>query len=270
METSIIGTAQGPAFVRIKGSGPRIIVFHGGPGFDHQYLFEPLEFLAERRTLIFYDQPGCGQTPPPAHGPTPEHTFQHARCVIDEFSQGHQIGVIAHSWGALVFLASLALRSDSASVPQFSEGLLINPTPVTRANYEIARRNFISRLPFAVRFKVLWSALTRANGSEVMDLLLPYYSDGKRCYAPGVCPMNIATYKTMNRQLQDFDYSESLKHVARIAIARGAKDFTATDEIKELINSGSSYYELPATGHFPFFDSPDGFREIAEKVFPAS
>ena len=59
---------EGPTFVKAVGTGPPILVVHGGPGFDHTYLVEPLAFLTDRRTLVFYDQPGCGQTPAPQGG----------------------------------------------------------------------------------------------------------------------------------------------------------------------------------------------------------
>src|SRR5436190_5667379 len=36
-----------------------LLCLHGGPGFTHYYL-EPLEALADRRRVIFYDQLGCG------------------------------------------------------------------------------------------------------------------------------------------------------------------------------------------------------------------
>ena len=48
--------------------GTPLLCLHGGPGFTHYYL-EPLEALADRRQVIFYDQLGCGQLGPSR--PTP-------------------------------------------------------------------------------------------------------------------------------------------------------------------------------------------------------
>ena len=45
------------------GSAP-LLCLHGGPGFTHYYL-EPLEALADRRRVIFYDQLGCGRSDRP-------------------------------------------------------------------------------------------------------------------------------------------------------------------------------------------------------------
>ena len=50
-----VGTASGRA---------PVLCLHGGPGFTHYYL-EPLEALADRRQVIFYDQLGCGNSDRP-------------------------------------------------------------------------------------------------------------------------------------------------------------------------------------------------------------
>jgi proline-specific peptidase len=44
--------------------GTPLLCLHGGPGFTHYYL-EPLEALADRRQVIFYDQLGCGRSDRP-------------------------------------------------------------------------------------------------------------------------------------------------------------------------------------------------------------
>jgi proline iminopeptidase len=41
--------------------GTPLLCLHGGPGFTHYYL-EPLEALADRRQVVFYDQLGCGRS----------------------------------------------------------------------------------------------------------------------------------------------------------------------------------------------------------------
>jgi proline-specific peptidase len=47
-----------------EGGGTPLLCLHGGPGFTHYYL-EPLEALADRRQVIFYDQLGCGRSDRP-------------------------------------------------------------------------------------------------------------------------------------------------------------------------------------------------------------
>jgi proline-specific peptidase len=47
-----------------SGNRAPLLCLHGGPGFTHYYL-EPLEALADRRQVIFYDQLGCGRSERP-------------------------------------------------------------------------------------------------------------------------------------------------------------------------------------------------------------
>jgi proline iminopeptidase len=49
-------------FTREIGSGPPIIVVHGGPDFDHAYLLPELDRLAGRARLVYYDQRGRGRS----------------------------------------------------------------------------------------------------------------------------------------------------------------------------------------------------------------
>jgi proline iminopeptidase len=50
-------------YYRIAGSGPdTLVVLHGGPGLNFDYLAPDLEPLAESHTLIFYDQRGSARS----------------------------------------------------------------------------------------------------------------------------------------------------------------------------------------------------------------
>jgi proline-specific peptidase len=51
-------------FRSVGDGGTPLLCLHGGPGFTHYYL-EPLEALAARRRVIFYDQLGCGRSDRP-------------------------------------------------------------------------------------------------------------------------------------------------------------------------------------------------------------
>src|SRR2546421_10367884 len=48
---------------RRVGSGPLVVVLHGGPGAHHDYLLPQYDLLANRRELFYYDQRGGGQSP---------------------------------------------------------------------------------------------------------------------------------------------------------------------------------------------------------------
>lgn len=49
-------------FYEVVGSGEPIVVVHGGPGLDHEYLQPGLDALGTRNTLVYYDQRGTGRS----------------------------------------------------------------------------------------------------------------------------------------------------------------------------------------------------------------
>ena len=64
-EEGFIEVPGGRVWYRSVGEGGTpLLCLHGGPGFTHYYL-EPLEALADRRQVIFYDQLGCGRSDRP-------------------------------------------------------------------------------------------------------------------------------------------------------------------------------------------------------------
>jgi proline-specific peptidase len=64
-EEGFIEVPGGRVWYRSVGEGGTpLLCLHGGPGFTHYYL-EPLEALADRRRVIFYDQLGCGRSDRP-------------------------------------------------------------------------------------------------------------------------------------------------------------------------------------------------------------
>src|SRR6185295_12951225 len=139
--------ADGAAtFVRSVGKGPPVLVLHGGPGFDHAYLYGPLATLASRRRLIFYDQSGSGRTPPAAGGAILPEMIRQAQAMlrlVAEAEQG-QFGVIAHSWGALV-LAGAYADAGADKPPAPGEGALINPVALTRPEWDVAFHRLLAR-----------------------------------------------------------------------------------------------------------------------------
>src|ERR671921_1921560 len=50
-------------FERRIGSGPPVLVLHGGPGAHHDYLLPGFDALSNRRELLYYDQRGGGRSP---------------------------------------------------------------------------------------------------------------------------------------------------------------------------------------------------------------
>jgi proline iminopeptidase len=135
-----------------------LLCLHGGPGFTHYYL-EPLEALADRRRVIFYDQLGCGRSdrPEDARLWTVERAVAELGILRRALAQG-PIHLLGHSWGSMLavdyalanpdHLVSLVLASPAISMPRWVADL----------------RAYRDRLPPPVR-----EALTRHETAGTTD-----------------------------------------------------------------------------------------------------
>lgn len=100
-----IKTKNGKIWYKIVGKENNsipLIVVHGGPGAPHFYL-EPLEDLAEKRQVIFYDQLDCGNSERVGKKEnwTPDYYVKELENVIKSLNikKYHLLG---QSWGAVL------------------------------------------------------------------------------------------------------------------------------------------------------------------------
>jgi proline iminopeptidase len=119
-------------FYRVMGhAADTIIAIHGGPGMDHESIANDFAVLAERHTVIFYDQRGGGRSTLPAD----TMTLVAARQVqdLDELRQHfklQRVTLVAHSYGPLL-AASYAI-AHPANVKRM---VFFGPVPPRRGNF---------------------------------------------------------------------------------------------------------------------------------------
>lgn len=253
-------------FVNVIGEGPPVFVVHGGPGFSHEYLVKPLSRLAQRRQLIFYDQPGCGQTTWPGETLSPSLTFSHFRSLTQTLTGASEIEILAHSWGALVVIGSLASDAQH-SLPEISGGLFINPVAIDSANFELARLNLLSRIPEPILLEMGKAAASDGPGEEIMELILPYYYASAKARPKVPFALNKGTYLSVNAQLTDFDFSDQVNRLGNVSIVLGEQDFTTQQHIEVMIEAARRFYLLKSTGHFPFDEIPAEFERVLGQIF---
>ena len=262
----MVDTAEGQTYVRIVGQGPPVFIVHGGPGFDHSYLYDRLSFLADRRTLIFYDQPGCGKTPEHPAGASLGVTAKHFCALLNSLNMDESYGLIAHSWGSLVVAAAFA-EPDTVKPISPTEGMLINPVPLTREGYETCRQNQLSRIPQEILVQAQGMMQSGKSGTDVMSLLLPFYGKNPEHLAGVTMPFRYDTYIAADGALGDFDFRNQSTVFKNMTLIRGECDFTTSDLIEEICETASTVSTIPSVGHFPFIEDADKFRASALRVF---
>ena len=126
-------------FTRDIGDGTPIVVVHGGPDFDHEYLLPDMDRLADRFHLVYYDQRGRGRS---FTGRQPDVTMETEVGDLDRVREqfgSESIVVIGHSWGGL-----LAMEYAIRHPQRVSHLILMNTAPPSRAG-AVALRDELAR-----------------------------------------------------------------------------------------------------------------------------
>lgn len=109
------------------GEGPPVIVLHGGPDFDHNYLLPELDGLAGSLRLIYYDQRGRGRS---ADGVAPGDVTIESEMEDLDGIRSHigleRAAVLGHSWGGL-----LAMEYATRHPERVSHLILMNTAPAS-------------------------------------------------------------------------------------------------------------------------------------------
>ncbi len=124
-------------FYEVVGAGEPIIVVHGGPGLDHNYLQPGLDALATRNTLVHYDQRGTGRSV--ANLDSVAINLDAFVGDIDALRQAlgyERVSVLGHSWGALLALEYAARHPETTRAL-----ILMNPVePGARFRDQVEER----------------------------------------------------------------------------------------------------------------------------------
>ena len=140
LRDGFVGSGALRLYVRDVGNGLPIVVLHGGPDFDHEYLLPEMDGLAESFHLVYYDQRGrgrsfSGQQP---DGVTMATEVDDLDRIRDSFGF-ESVVLLGHSWGGLLAM-EYAIRHPG----RVSHLILMNPAPASRAD-ALAFRNDLAR-----------------------------------------------------------------------------------------------------------------------------
>jgi proline iminopeptidase len=265
-------------FTRRVGSGPLVVVLHGGPGAHHDYLLPQYDLLAKRRSLLYYDQRGGGQSPVPRD--TPLGWREH---VADLHELRGQLGLerltlCGYSWGGL--LAILYVLEHPANVERMA---LVSPASVTveyrrQFEAEFARRMAapeIQREREALRASGLRERDPATYQSRAFELSVAgYFRDFHDAKNLTPFRVNARTQQAVWDSLGEYDLRPRLRdHVSRFPlpvsrVIHGTFDpipIAGSRELAELIHA--DLVELPV-GHCPHVESTAPFVKALDEFLP--
>jgi proline iminopeptidase len=263
-------------FERRTGSGPPVVVLHGGPGAHHDYLLPGFDALARNRELIYYDQRGGGQSPVPRETPV---GWKEQVADLEELRRQwglETLTIVGYSWGGL--LAQLYTTEFSQSVGQLA---LVSPAPAWREmRLEFERRFAERNLAPALqqqRAELRASGLREQNPAEyaqrVFELsVAPYFYDPAR--ARDLTPFRVTgrTQQEVWSSLGDYDLRPTLAGLDIPAIVvQGEDDLIpqeSTRTVARLLKA--KLHLLPRCGHVPYIEAHEEFVRLLDGFLAGS
>ena len=273
-ETSIRSIRGISIFERRVGDGPEVVVLHGGPGAQHDYLLPGFDGLAARRALIYYDQRGGGRSPVPRDVRVGWREQVADLEALREAWGMELLTLAGYSWGGLLALlyalehpARVARLALVSSAPAWSEArqeferrfAARSNTPELRAARQVLRESGLRERDPAAYARRLFELAVAG-----------YFHDPDR--APELTPFRITdrTQKEVWSSLGEYDIRAGLRALRIPAVVLHGEDDPIPLESARVTAQclGAELHVLEACGHVPYVESFDAFVRVLDGFLP--
>jgi proline iminopeptidase len=274
-ETRLTRSVRGvEIFERRVGTGPPVVVLHGGPGAHHDYLLPGFDALAGARELIYYDQRGGGRSPVGRDVPVGwrEHVADLEELRITW--KLDRLSLCGYSWGGLLAMLYAIVHPDNVE-----RLALVSPAPSWRA----------ARIEFEARFRARSATpeieaerrALRASGLRERDLaayqrrlfelaVAGYFHDPS--LVSELTPFRITerTQREVWESLGDYDIRPALRQLRLPAlVVHGDDDPIPVESARETAKCLSAEWRLLRNcGHVPHVEAFDQFVEALDNFLP--
>ncbi len=265
-------------FDRRVGTGPLVVVLHGGPGAHHDYLLPQYDRLATGRELLYYDQRGGGRSPVPRE--TPVGWQEHVADL--EAIRGalalERLTLCGYSWGGL--LALLYYVEHPERVERLALVSPASPTAAYRRQFEeeFARRMAAPDVVAereALRASELRERDPEAYRKRAFELSVAgYFRDFRDARRLTPFRVTARTQDLVWASLGDYDLRPRIRETAsRIPhppsrIVHGTYDpipIQGSREVAEILRA--DFVELPV-GHCPHVEATEEFVAALDGFLP--
>lgn len=265
-------------FYRVVGRGQdTVIAIHGGPGVDLESIAGDFAPLAERHTVIFYDQRGAGRSDLPKD--TTRLTAQRQVDDLDAVRRHfglERVTLVAHSYGPLL-AASYAIAHPEA----VRRMVFFGPVPPRRGNFwqrfgaSMAERldsGARSRLADATRrltdpnadtrqaCRDYWAVAMRPRLAEPDRTLPLIRSDLCASNPAGIRYGLTVTNRVVMASYGDWDLRPRLRTLAvPTLVVHGEAESIPMDLVEEWVTSlpHARLVRVPKAAHFTYAERPD-------------
>jgi proline iminopeptidase len=248
-------------------NAPKLLVLHGGPGADHQYLLPQMLHLGDQYDLLFYDQRGGGRSKSDARIPITWRTHvDDLAQVVREFGLD-PLSIVGYSWGAMLGLLYAIEQTGDPELQAPHRMALINPAPLTRQfrrqfETEFARRQAspeIQKLRDDLAASGLRERDPEAYRQRAFELgVAGYFFDPHK--AIDLTPFRVVgrIQQSVWESLGDFDLIPDLEGIGIPSIViHGRDDPIPLASSSEAARSlGTTLVVLDECGHVPYVEQP--------------
>ena len=258
---------------RRAGTGPPVLLLHGGPGLGFDYLRDLADELAEESDVAWYQQ--RGQEPSAAEGPyTVAADVEDARRVLDALNW-QQAYVVGHSWGG-----HLALHVAEAMPERLLGVLAVDPLgSVGDGRWPEFDEEIFRRTPEAVRARAreldelsMAGAVDDELALEGMGLVWPaYFADPTS--APPMPELRLASERSAEMVpsiMAELHKLEAGLPEIRVPVgfvhgSLSPMPLAASTDAAERI-PGAWVEVVEGAGHFIWVEAPGAVREALRRL----
>ena len=262
--------------------GVPLLCLHGGPGFTSYYL-EPLEALADRRQVIFYDQLGCGRSDRPTDP---------GLWTVDRFVQEladvrvalglERMHLFGSSWGGM-----LAMQYTLDRRPEL-ESLILCGSPASMTRWVKDCGELLDDEPLEVRQLIRqheqdgftacpeYQAAILGFYRKHLCRMSPWPAGLERSFAEAGYEvyhlMNGPSEFTVTGTLKTWDVMDRLTEIAVPTLLVGGRHDECTPGHLEEMHSrieGSQLSIIEHASHLCFAEQPDVFSSLANSFLAA-
>ncbi len=251
-----------------------LLALHGGPGSTHHY-FTPLEQLAGERTVVLYDQIGCGGSDRPTDVEWSVDLFRDEVAVVREQLGLDRIHLLGTSWGGMLALEHVLSGAEGIV------GLILSSTLASIDEWAVEQKRLVADLPPEVR-EVLdrherAGTYSDPEYEEAMEVYFDrhFYRGPKpraeiERWRAGRAPdvylaMQGPNEWTVTGALRGWDVRDRLReiHVPTLVV-RGRHDMCTPAIARKLVDgiAGAQEVVLEESSHTPVLEETDRYLEV--------
>ena len=274
--------------MRATGVGPPLVVLHGGPDFDHEYLLPEFDDLIEDRRVVLYDQRGRGRS---FHGEGPDDvTLAGEMADLDAvraWTGAPAVALLGHSFGGLLAL-EYAIRFPG----RVSHLVLLNTAPASQSGARALRAELAARTSpgGAARLAAIAADPAYRRGDIALEAERYRLHFGRTVRDPAVLddivarlrraftPGSIVAARAIEDRLYaetwdrpDYDLLPALRRLATpTLVIHGEDDFVPLAIVREIADAiPRSRLAILPTSHFSYVERPAEVGPLVERFLAA-